>query len=114
MLGGDRLASLTPMLLETRALRPAPVPPLIGAFQDELREINRQAGRLDLRLLRDAPDVVAAYRAAFDALLRLDEALNHLATSREGMHIVISDAEHERRKSNASRSIDEAADPCIS
>lgn len=42
-------------------------------------EPDDQAGRLDLRLPRDAPNVVAAYRAAFDALLRLDEALNHLA-----------------------------------
>jgi len=104
MLAGERIASMAPALLKTRALHPAPVPPQIGELHKAMGDMDRQGGRLTLRL---GPDAVAAaaYRQAFNAFQAVAGALSHLGTTGSGMYFVITEDDHQRRKSVASESI---------
>lgn len=73
MLVGERVASTTPMVIATRQLHTAPAQ--LEELHEALREIDRQGGRLTLRLEKGDP-ATAAYRDAFNALLDVEKAMN--------------------------------------
>lgn len=90
---GERMASMVHDLLLPQIRGSAQ----LGEFHEALRSVDLQVGRLALRCGAGAP-VASAYREAFDALVRVEDALNtqkpsviydeaDLATRRAGVQV---------------------------